>query len=95
MKIDVEVAFALPERQSLTRLSLETPVTVGEAITLSGIKEKFPEVNFKLTAQGIFGHPRSLDYPLQQGDRVEIYRELINDPRIVRRERANTRRHPR
>lgn len=90
MKIDIEVAFALPERQFLTRLTLETPITLREAIQLSGVKAQFPDFDFTQTSQGVFGQPRALDHQLKQGDRVEIYRELTNDPRQVRRERAQT-----
>ena len=87
-KIRIEVAYATPAKQTL--LSLEVPVgcTVAEAISLSGIREEFPDLEPDPIATGIFSRKVSLDYQLRDGDRVEIYRPLVADPKEMRKQRA-------
>jgi len=85
--IEVEVAYALPERQVITRVTVTAGTTVAEAIALSGIRNIFPGIE-QQPRVGIFSHKVSLDHPLQVGDRVEIYRPLLADPKEVRRRRA-------
>jgi uncharacterized protein len=87
-RITVEVAYARPEAQLI--LSLEVPVgtTVLEAVRLSGIVERFPEIDPAGAKLGIFGKLTRGDTVLKAKDRVEIYRPLIADPKEVRRQRA-------
>jgi len=87
-KIRIEVAYATPDKQTL--LSLEVPhgCTVAEAIDLSGIREEYPEMEQDLKAVGIFSKKVSLDDELREGDRVEIYRPLLVDPKEMRKQRA-------
>ena len=63
--------------------------TVGEAIERSGLAAEFPDLVVDPRAVGIFGRKVPLDHVLQPGDRVEIYRPLIADPREARRQRAS------
>jgi len=86
--IRVEVAYATPGKQKV--LSLEVPATcsVGEAIRLSGIEDEFPDMAVDPNAVGIFSRKVSLEQRLSEGDRVEIYRPLLADPKEVRRKRA-------
>jgi putative ubiquitin-RnfH superfamily antitoxin RatB of RatAB toxin-antitoxin module len=86
--ISVEVAYALPERQWLLALQVQAGTTVRDAIAISGILRHCPEVALDRVPVGIFGEPVSLDEVLQEGDRVEIYRPLHADPKVVRRELA-------
>lgn len=86
--IHVEVAFALPQTQVILSLDVPSGATVEEAIKLSGIVEKFPEINLQANKVGVFGKLTRLDHVLRPGDRVEIYRTLIADPKEVRRQRA-------
>lgn len=86
--IKIEVAYALPDRQVLLELEVEEGTTVREAIERSGLLAWFPEIEVKRGRVGIFGRTAQLHAPLGDGDRVEIYRPLIADPRETRRERA-------
>jgi putative ubiquitin-RnfH superfamily antitoxin RatB of RatAB toxin-antitoxin module len=86
--LNVEVTYALPEQQVLVALEVEEGTTVGEAIERSGIPARFPEARVAGGNVGIFGRPVALDAAVREGDRVEIYRPLIADPKQARRERA-------
>lgn len=86
--IHVEVAYALPETQIILSLDVPTGTTVEDAIKLSGIGEKFPAIDLQVNKVGVFGKLTRLDHVLRPGDRVEIYRALIADPKEVRRQRA-------
>lgn len=88
----VEVACALPERQALIALEVEEGTTALQAIERSGILQQFPLVNPRRDGMGVFGRQVAPDTPLRDGDRVEIYRPLIADPKAARRERAKLRR---
>jgi putative ubiquitin-RnfH superfamily antitoxin RatB of RatAB toxin-antitoxin module len=89
--IQVEVAYGTPDKQRLLVLSVERGCTAGEAIEGSGIRDEFPEIDPQPVAVGIFGLKVDLGHPLRDGDRVEIYRPLIADPKEVRRQRARAR----
>ena len=84
----VEVAYALPERQVLLELEVEEGTTVRQAIERSGILQRYPGIQLARGRVGIFGRRVELDAPLRYGDRVEIYRPLIADPREARRRRV-------
>jgi putative ubiquitin-RnfH superfamily antitoxin RatB of RatAB toxin-antitoxin module len=83
-----EVAFGkLDEQALLTVVSVE-PLTARQAIEASGILQRFPEIDLKTNKIGIFGKAAKLDAVLTEGDRVEIYRPLIADPKEARKKRA-------
>lgn len=84
----VEVAYAKPESQALLPLEIPEGTTVGAAIQASGILNRFPEIELNTLSAGIFGRPCELEAILKLGDRVEIYRPLIADPRTARRKRS-------
>ncbi|MEJ2384889.1 MAG: RnfH family protein [Xanthomonadales bacterium] len=84
----VEVVYATRERQRLVSLEVEPGCTVGEAIERSGLAASFPELVVDPGAVGIFSRKVPLDHALRPGDRVEIYRPLIADPKEARRRRA-------
>jgi len=84
----VEVAFAVPERQAIIELTVDRGTTLKQAIELSGILQQFDEIDLDRNKVGIFGKPAKLTDELQPGDRVEIYRPLIADPKEVRKQRA-------
>jgi len=86
--IRVEVAYATPARQLLLSLEVPEDCTVAEAIERSGIRDEFPEMKLDPNAVGIFSRKVSIDQQLRDGDRVEIYRPLIADPKEIRRQRA-------
>jgi putative ubiquitin-RnfH superfamily antitoxin RatB of RatAB toxin-antitoxin module len=84
----VEVIYALHNRQVLLALAVEEETTVRQAIERSGILRRFPEIELIRVAVGIFGKPIRLDARLRDGDRIEIYRPLIADPKQARHARA-------
>ena len=86
--IYIEVAYATPDRQSLLRLPVPEGSTVAEAIEQSAIRDEFPELKMEIKAVGIFSRKVPLDHVLRAGDRIEIYRPLIVDPKEMRRQRA-------
>ena len=86
--IQIEVAYALPQRQELIRLKLATGSTLRQAVELSGLSEKYPEIDIAKAKMGIFGKLSKGDAVLRDRDRVEIYRPLIADPKEIRKQRA-------
>jgi hypothetical protein len=86
--IRVEVAYATPEAQTIIELEVPVGATAEEAARLSGIEEQFPEIQLGKNRLGIFGRLVKAAQELASGDRVEIYRPLIADPKVVRRELA-------
>jgi len=88
--INVEVAYALPDKQVIRAVNVDAGTTIGAAIVQSGIMMDFPELEFELedAKVGIFGKAAVMTTVLSDGDRVEIYRPLIADPKEVRRQRA-------
>lgn len=86
--INVEVAYAEPQRQLIIPVNVDLGTTVGAAIVQSGIMIEFPELDIENSKVGIFGKVSTMDTQLKDGDRVEIYRPLIADPKEVRRKRA-------
>lgn len=87
-RIAVEVVYATPARQRIVALTVPAGCTLIEAIERSGIGEGFPGMVVDPDALGIFGRRVPADQVLRQGDRVEIYRPLIADPKEARRRRA-------
>ena len=86
--LTVEVAHATPAKQVVLRVEVPAGCTLEEAIERSGIRAEFPGLVVDLAAVGIFGRKAPPDQVLREGDRVEIYRPLIADPREARRRRA-------
>lgn len=84
----VEVVYALPERQVLIALEVEEGTTALAAVERSGILRQFPQADLRRDGVGVFGKRVAPDTLLREGDRVEIYRALIADPKEARRERA-------
>ena len=87
-RIRVEVAYATPQRQIILEVEASPGVTIGDAVEQSGIRDVFPEIDLAAQKVGVFGKAATLDTVLADGDRVEIYRQLIADPREARRKRA-------
>ncbi len=86
--LHVEVAYALPDAQTILEVEVEEGATVEQAIETSGIRQRFPEIDLGANKVGIFGKLTKLSAKLQARDRVEIYRALIADPKEVRKQRA-------
>ncbi len=86
--ITVEVVYALPEKQYLRSVTLEEGATVEQAIKASGLLSLRKDIDLSNNKVGIFSRPVKLGDVVQDGDRVEIYRPLIADPKEMRRQRA-------
>ncbi len=87
-KITIELIYALPNEQELITIQVEESTQIKEAIIISGILEKYPEINLSNNPVGIFSQKVSLDSKIRQGDRIEIYRPLKIDPKEARRKRV-------
>jgi putative ubiquitin-RnfH superfamily antitoxin RatB of RatAB toxin-antitoxin module len=87
-KIKIEVVYALPHEQTLLKLDVPQSSTIGDAIKLSGLLEKHPEIDLEKGKFGLFGKLSKTDTVLREKDRIEIYRPLLADPKEVRRKRA-------
>ena len=88
--INVEVAYALPEKKMILPLTVKQGTTLFEAAVMSGIAEKFEGLDLEATPMGVFGKAerKPKERVLEDGDRVELYRPLIADPKEVRKKRA-------
>ena len=86
--INVEVAYATPEKQIIRAVNVDAGTTIGAAIVQSGIMMDFPDLDLEAAKVGLFGKVAAMTTVLSEGDRVEIYRPLIADPKEVRRKRA-------
>lgn len=87
-KIAVEVAYALPQKQYLQRVTLDAGATIEQAIQASGLLALRDDIDLSKNKVGIYSRPARLDDEVHEGDRVEIYRPLIADPKELRRQRA-------
>jgi putative ubiquitin-RnfH superfamily antitoxin RatB of RatAB toxin-antitoxin module len=90
--IPVQVCYAWPERNILLDLQLPAGCTVQQAIIVSGILEKVPELDLASIRVGVYGKLKPLEAILEPHDRIELYRPLIADPKEARRRRASVKR---
>ena len=86
--LKIEVAYAESGRQFLRRITLPSGATVADAIAASGLEAEFA-IDVSNLAAGVWSKAVARDTPLNDGDRVEIYRPLIADPKEARRRRAS------
>lgn len=84
----VEVVYGLPERQVLVELHVPDDCTVEQAVQQSNLMKQFPEIDLSSNKMGVFSKPVKRDTRLRPGDRVEIYRPLLIDPKAARLLRA-------
>ena len=86
--INVEVCYALADKQALVSVKLPQGATLQQALEASGLLVKHPEIDLKKNKFGVFAKLSKPDSVLRDRDRVEIYRPLIADPKEVRKQRA-------
>lgn len=86
--IEIEVAYAKPEEQVIITVKVPQGTTIAQAVGLSGLLPRFPEISGPELKLGVFGVVCKPEQIVKQGDRVEIYRPLIHDPKESRRQRA-------
>jgi putative ubiquitin-RnfH superfamily antitoxin RatB of RatAB toxin-antitoxin module len=87
-EICVEVVYALPEKQYLRTVRLHEGATVEEAIRASGLLELREDISLEHNKVGVYSRPVKMGDIVHNGDRVEIYRPLVADPKALRRQRA-------
>ena len=92
--IAVEVAYARPDEQIIIPLEVPQGTTLAQAILLSGLARRFPEIGLDTVKAGIYSQIRAPSTVLCAGDRVEIYRPLSSDAKVRRRQRAEVQRLP-
>jgi len=92
--IVVEVAYARPDEQIIIPLEVPQGTTLAQAILLSGLARRFPEIGLDTVKAGIYGQIRAPSTVLGAGDRVEIYRPLSSDAKARRRQRTEAQRLP-
>ncbi|MGF1885761.1 RnfH family protein [Photobacterium profundum] len=86
--IHVEVVYALPNNQRVIKLAINSETDVQEIIEQSGILAMFPEIDLKKNKIGVYSRNVKLNATVHDGDRIEIYRPLLADPKEIRRKRA-------
>ena len=84
----VELVYAAADKQELLEMEVVAGTTAGVALVASGMQERFPDEDFLAAPIGIWGRPVDRTHVLEEGDRIEIYRPLIIDPKDARRLRA-------
>ena len=85
--MNVGVCYADSDRQLWLKMEVPDDSSVEDAIRRSGILKQFPEIDLSTQKVGIFGKLVKLNAPVKEGDRIEIYRPIIADPKTVRRRR--------
>lgn len=86
--INVTVAYATAQQQRVIPVRVPSASTLEQAIRSSGVLEQFSEINLSINPIGVFGELANLDDPVHEGERIEIYRALVADPKLARRRRA-------
>jgi hypothetical protein len=86
--IHVEVVYALPDRYWSVPLELATGATVSEALAVAGIARLAEGIEVDPARLAIFSRPAQLSTVLREGDRLEVLRPLLADPKQTRRTRA-------
>jgi putative ubiquitin-RnfH superfamily antitoxin RatB of RatAB toxin-antitoxin module len=84
----IEVVYALANKQKIYTLEVTKDLSAREAVELAPLKEDFPDECLDDCKLGIFGKMIKDDQQIRDGDRIEIYRPLIADPKEVRKQRA-------
>ena len=87
-QINIEIAYALPDRCYLKSFKVDEGTMIQTAILQSGILQQFTEIDLRENKVGIYSRPAKLTDQLKDGDRIEIYRPLLADPKEIRRKRA-------
>lgn len=89
--IDVEVVYALPDEQMLFAVRVPRGSTLRTAIEHSGVMQRYSNIDLDRCAVGVYGKRAVMDDEVERGNRIEIYRPLVADPKESRRRRASKR----
>lgn len=87
--IRVEIVYAEPQRNVVKSLSLAPGAVIADALRVAAADQDFSGIDLSGSALGIFGKVAHRDQPLKDGDRIELYRPLAEEPKLARRKRAS------
>jgi putative ubiquitin-RnfH superfamily antitoxin RatB of RatAB toxin-antitoxin module len=88
----VQVVYALPGNIVVIDCSVPAGSTVAEVIHLSGLRLKVPDLHLQEGSVGIYSQKVSLNHRVVDGDRIECYRPVSADPKLVRQRRVEKKR---
>lgn len=83
--LSVSVTYADPDNPLWLKVRVAAGSTVEQAIRATDLLRRYPELDLEQIKIGIFGKTVSLDQPLSEGDRVELYQPISVDPKTVPR----------
>jgi uncharacterized protein len=84
----IEVVYAQPQRSVVKCLQMPQGSRLADALACAAQDPAFSGVDLQNSPVGIFGRPARRDQALKEGDRIEIYRPLLEEPKLARRKRA-------
>jgi putative ubiquitin-RnfH superfamily antitoxin RatB of RatAB toxin-antitoxin module len=87
--LKVEVVYALAQRSIAKSLQVPPGASIADALNLAAADPQFQGVDLASAAVGIYGKIAGREQPLKDGDRIEIYRPLLEEPKLARRQRAS------
>ena len=88
--VAIEVVFASLEKQEVIQIEVPSGTLIRDGVRLSCIESLFPSYDLLTLSLGVWGEVKPEAYVVQSGDRVEVYRLLINNAKDARRRRAET-----
>ena len=88
----VELIYALLDKQTINTIKVKEGSSINDVIDQSGILIEYPEIDLSINKVGIYNQIKKLDELVKNGDRVEIYRPLIANPKEERLKRAQIQR---
>ena len=88
--VAIEVVFAVPEKQRVIQLEVPLGTLIRDAVRRSCIESHFPSYDLSVLPVGVWMEVKPEVYVVQSGDRVEVYRPLVNNAKDSRRRRAET-----
>ena len=86
--IQIEIAYGTAQTQKLYRMVVKAACTARQAVLASPVANDFPDADVHTAPLGIFGKCVKDDTVLRDGDRIEVYRPLVADPKDARRKRV-------
>jgi putative ubiquitin-RnfH superfamily antitoxin RatB of RatAB toxin-antitoxin module len=87
--INIEIVYAQTQRSIAKSLKMAQGARIADALTLAASDQEFSGVDLANATVGIFGKVAQRDQLLKDGDRIEIYRALLEEPKLARRKRAS------